>query len=229
MAGEVVGFSGAAVVGVCAARLIEPLAGTAQLAGMVLAVLLVGSVEGSCVGLAQWLVLREPLPAIRRRMWLLATVSGAVVAWGVGMALGTSMGDAAAGAGPPSGWLLFGGAAAIGAIAGVMLGAPQWLVLRRAVQRAGWWVAVHAIAWATGMLVAFLGMALIDENTPVSLVAAVGAATGLAMGALVASMTGLALVWLVKPRQANVTLRGTGRDAQSDHGVVSADDMIVVH
>ena len=41
------------------------------------------------------------------------------------------------------------------------------------------------------------GMALIDDRTPLWAVAAIGATTGLVMGAVVASLTGLALVWLV--------------------------------
>jgi hypothetical protein len=55
----------------------------------------------------------------------------------------------------------------------------------------------HALAWALGMLVAFAGTAVIDERTPPGMVAAVGAAIGLAMGALVAAVTGLALVRLL--------------------------------
>jgi hypothetical protein len=202
VAGEAVGFGGAALLGAGAAALTEGLTGVSYAGAALLAILAVGAVEGSCVGLAQWFVLRGPLPAVRLRAWLLATVCGAVAAWGVGMAVGTRMGDGAAGAGPPVGVMLLGGAA-IGAAAGVILAVPQWLVLRRAVRRAGWWVPAHALAWSAGMLVAFAGTALVEEGTPVPMVATVGAATGLAMGALVAAGTGVALVVLVRrPRSA---------------------------
>ncbi len=196
VAGEIVGFGSAALLGAGAGSVIERVTGGAQVAAMVAAVVAAGALEGACVGMAQWLALRRSLPTIRRGAWLSATVAGAVVAWGAGMAVGTSMGDAVGSSAPSAALLVLGGAA-IGAMAGGILAVPQWLVLRRAVQRAGWWVPAHALAWAAGMLVAFAGMAFIDERTPVALVAAIAAGTGLAMGALVAAFTGIALVRLV--------------------------------
>jgi hypothetical protein len=200
--GELIGFGSAAVLGVAAGRLIGQLTGPAQTAAMVATVLLVGALEGSCVGLAQWHVLRDPLPAIRRHNWLAATMIGAIVAWGAGMAIGTAMGDAAVAAGTPEPGpvVLASGGAAIGFLAGVILSVPQWVVLRHAVERAGWWIPVHGFAWAAGMLVAFAGMSLIDEGTAVLVVVVIGALTGVIMGALVSVVTGGALVWMVSHR-----------------------------
>jgi hypothetical protein len=156
----------------------------------------VGAFEGFAVGVAQWLALRTTLPGLAARSWVAATVAGATVAWGVGMAIGTRMGDSA-GTAEPTLPMLLGGAAVIGGLAGAILAVPQWLVLRRLVARAGWWVPAHVLGWALGMLVAFVGVAAIGEQTPPLVAAGIGATTGLVMGALVAAMTGLAVAWLV--------------------------------
>ncbi len=201
MAGEVVGFGLAAGLGMLSASWLERLAGPTQVMVAIATVVAVGTVEGAAVGLAQWLALRRSVPTISRRAWLTATVAGAIVAWAVGMAVGTSVGDSA-GMVEPSGAVMLLIGAGIGVAAGVVLSVPQWLVLRQALAHAGWWVPAHAVAWAVGMLVAFGGMSTIDETTPAAVVLGIGAATGLAMGALVASVTGLALVWLLR---ANAT------------------------
>jgi hypothetical protein len=136
VAGEVVGFGGAMVLGLAVGQAIAGLTGPPRVALAAAGVAAVGTFEGSAVGLAQWLALREPLPALSGRAWVTAAVAGAVVAWGAGMVIGTRMGDATGGAAPP--WpLLVLGAAAIGALTGSILTAPQWLVLRRVLPRAG--------------------------------------------------------------------------------------------
>jgi hypothetical protein len=48
-----------------------------------------------------------------------------------------------------------------------------------------------------GMLVAFAGVSFIAPETPMALVAAIGAATGLLMGSVVSAITGIAVVRLV--------------------------------
>ena len=45
--------------------------------------------------------------------------------------------------------------AGVGAVAGAVAGIMQWLVLRRRISRAGWWVLVSAIGWAMGSIVFF--------------------------------------------------------------------------
>jgi hypothetical protein len=166
-------------------------------------ILLVGAIEGSAVGLAQWLALRDVLPGIARREWLAATVAGAICAWAAGMLIGTQLGhDVDI---PQTPLALLAVALTIGAIAGALLSGFQWLVLRQAVVNAGWWVPSHAGAWAFGMLVAFAGTNVIDDNTPVPVVALVGAATGLVMGALVAAVTGLVLVRVLRQRPASIS------------------------
>jgi hypothetical protein len=203
--GEVVGFGLAALIGAVAAQVVAALSGGVQVAAMVGAVVAIGGAEGALVGLAQWLVLRRWWPAITRRAWLLATVAGAIVAWGAGMVIGSLAGDRleAVMSGPPVVPAL-----AIGLVAGSLLSLFQWPVLRRVTAWAGWWVPAHALAWAAGMVVAFAGLGLLAPDAPLPLVATVGAGTGLAMGGLVAALTGLVLLRL--HRRAAAATPGQG-------------------
>ena len=118
----------------------------------------VGVTAGVTVaGALQWLVLRRQ---VARAGWWVVTgiVSGAVVGilvvvlgWVVGV-VGRLVGGAAWGAswGPdwsaePGGDVGFVVAVAAG---GTVLGVLQWLVLRRRVARAGWWVLASTAGWA---------------------------------------------------------------------------------
>ncbi len=40
-------------------------------------------------------------------------------------------------------------------VIGLAVGVAQWLMLRRALERAGWWVAANAVGWALGSLALF--------------------------------------------------------------------------
>jgi hypothetical protein len=117
--------------------------------GGVLALLVVGSIDGAAsgalagalagavIGAAQWLVLRRYMsvgPA-----WVLATALGVATGDGVGALLtgaGTGIGD-----------LLI-----IGAVTGVAVGLLQWALLRGRVRAAILWVPV-AVAWPIGWTV----------------------------------------------------------------------------
>lgn len=163
------------------------------------------------MGTAQWLVLRRYIQKLGWRAWAVATALGAGIAWTLWMipSLLMNFGEtssADAGATEPDGFILYGLAAALGLVLGSVLGIPQWLVLRRYVLRAGWWVGANSLAWAIGMGAIFLGMdALLSEgpgtsgdNTPMLVpgLLAMLAATGTVVGAV----HGLALVWLLSKR-----------------------------
>jgi len=178
--GEIIGFGLAAAAGGLVALAIQGTEGIAAVSLGVAGVVVIGLIEGTAVGWSQWLVLRTLLPRLRRRAWLLATVAGAILAWGAGMALGTAVGESAS---LPDTALTAGfGAVAIGIFAGVLLSTVQWLVLRRHIDHAFWWVPTHAAAWAVGMCIAFGGMAFIEPETPMPVVALIGAGIGLGMG-----------------------------------------------
>ncbi len=76
----------------------------------------------------------------------------------------------------------------MGALAGLVAGGLQWLLLRRWVARAGWWVLGSALGWALG-----LGLAV-----------AVGRTLGwMVAGAVGGAITGPLLIWLLRRPAAN--------------------------
>ena len=202
--GEVVGLGTAAVVGVGLAWTIETTMGAFAGLAMAGVMILVGTLEGIVVGMAQWLVLRHPIQNMSWRVWVLATAIGAFVAWTLGMIPSTLMATntAAAAAAPPpemSDVVMYGLAALMGAVLGPILGLPQWLVLRRHVQKAGWWVLANAAAWALGMPVAFVGASSVPPGGFGLGIVVIGIVTGASAGAVVGAVHGLALVWLLQP------------------------------
>lgn len=167
---------------------------------VVLAAVVIGLaiLEGAVVGLAQWVVLREPLPAVTARAWIVATIVGAVVAWALGMipsTLGSSSQGVSASPPPePSSAILFGLAAGMGAVAGVILATAQWWVLRRHVGSAGLWLAGNAIAWGVAMpMIFWLVGATIGERQTLASVALLVLGIGLA-GLVVGAIHGLFLL-----------------------------------
>ena len=85
---------------------------------------------GSLAGVLQWLVLRPHIPA--SRWWMLASAVGAYVAFVVLQVVAV------------------GSALLVYAIAGLLMGIPQWFVLRRRVPRAGWWVVASMAGYVLG-------------------------------------------------------------------------------
>jgi hypothetical protein len=153
------------------------------------------TLEGIAVGLAQWWVLGRCVPALTRRVWVVATILGAIVAWAMGMTLGTLAGDLI-GSGASTAALLVG--AALGPVVGALLGGAQWLALRHHVPHAGWWVLANALAWTAGMAVIFAATGIVQESTPVGVVAITWAVSGILAGVVVAAIHGLVLVWLLR-------------------------------
>jgi hypothetical protein len=88
------------------------------------------------------------------------------------------------------------GAAAVGgALAGIVIGSGQWLVLRRRLPQAGWWIAATAAGQAIGLAA---GAALVGYGTEPGELAVQGAVTGLAIGglqALVLRRNGTSWYW----------------------------------
>lgn len=157
--------------------------------------------EGSAVGIFQWLVLRKLLPNIKLSQWWLATAVGAFVAWTLGMIPSTMMamaGEMETGAAPPemSDAVMYALAAAMGLVLGPILALPQWWVLRRYVKQAWLWIPANALAWAAGMAVIFVVVGTIPAGgiTPLVVGVLLG---GLAMaGAVVGASHGVVLTAL---------------------------------
>jgi hypothetical protein len=196
-AGETLGFGVPAAVGALAYWLDVP-AGT-----IVLLAVAAGVGEGAILGFAQSRVLRRELAGFSARDWVAATAAAAALGWAVGMPLGvygSSLPTAA----------LVAGAFVAAVVLLVAVGGAQWLVLRRHVARAGLWIPANALAWLLGLTVPFAAMSLVAEGDPPAVVLAAGIASGLGMGLVVAGVTGLALVRLLRPAAAGPAARGPG-------------------
>lgn len=151
--------------------------------------------DGACVGAAQWVLLRREVAAAWR--WVVASALG----WVVGLSLfaeGSRVLNALlAGVLAAAGVVHAGNLKKFpfeifdlpfgGAVAGAAIGVLQWLLLRRNVTAAGWWVLASAIGWAVAYIAPWMGTA------------SVGPAT--ALGMITGSLTGALLVWLLRRRR----------------------------
>jgi hypothetical protein len=185
--GELVAFFFPAVVGaVAAGAKLGPVAAAP-------AILTAGLVEGAILGFSQAVVIRQALPAISSRSWITATAVGALIAWAVSL-VPTSIGDRIDELSPA---ILVTGGLVLGAVFLLSIGGLQWRVLRDHLSRAGWWVAAVAVGWAAA-LASFMAIAspLWHEGQPLWLVIAIGLVAGLVMAAVMAAITGYALLRL---------------------------------
>jgi hypothetical protein len=205
VAGEVLGLGLAGVVAIVMVLTIgEP--GTALVTLMMAWVMIAaGALEGVIVGFAQWLVLRRRIRRMSRREWITATAIGAFAAWVIGMAPSTLMAlNQSAGSSPPpeiSDAVRYALAAVMGTASGMILGAPQWRVLRRYASGASLWVWANAAAWAVGMPVVFIGAGASPAGASALSVALTVVVTIAAAGASVGAIHGVALLWLLRQRQ----------------------------
>ncbi|MHC1557876.1 hypothetical protein ACR9E3_02910 [Actinomycetospora sp. C-140] len=188
---ELAGFALPAVVGVLTAP--------APASDAVPALVGAGVVEGMLLGAGQALVLRRVLPRLSARRWIGATASGAALAYLLGLLPSTVSPVAATW--PAAVLVLL--AVPLGVLLLASIGGAQWLELRRHVDRAGWWVAVTALAWLLGLGV-FLAVAtpLWQPGQTVLVSVLVGLAAGALMALVMATVTGLGLVRLLATAQA---------------------------
>jgi hypothetical protein len=201
-ASETVGLGTTLLIGAFLLVNAEPTIGALPAAA--LGVLAGTVIEGSIVGTAQWLVLRHPLEKMRWHTWVLVTALGACVAWTLGMIPSTMLFTApesgAAAPGEMSDLMIYTLAAAMGIALGAILGAAQWLALRRQVPKAGWWIPANALAWMLGMVVVFLGTSFIPAEGITVPVALILLLFVVAAGAVVGAIHGLVLIWLLHQR-----------------------------
>lgn len=202
--------AGAEVLGLGASALlwITMMVTLQEQVGIVISALLVvvGStvLEGTAVGVGQWLVLRRVLPRLRWQSWLVATAAGALIAWTLGMVPSSllSMGESSGAAEPPaiSNLLMYSLAALMGLVLGPILGTPQWLVLRRHLPHAIWWIPANAVAWAAGMAVIFVGSGLIPANASLWTIVPILLLDLIIAGAVVGAIHGAVLLWMLSHR-----------------------------
>lgn len=161
-----------------------------------------GACEGMALGWTQWLAVHPFLHPLQRREWMNATICGAVIAWSLGMIPSTlfSLQETTGNAAPmtmddTTKYLM---AATMGLALGVVLGIPQWMVLRRCVKQARRWIGANAIAWAFGMPIIFLGAGATPTQASGGLIVLMIAITLFVAGAVVGAVHGCVLVHLLQ-------------------------------
>lgn len=202
--GEIAGFAVPALVGASAVA--------APIAVQVPALLVAGAVEGAVLGVAQARVLRRALPAVSPPEWTAATAAGAGVAWSAGLTPGYAW-DRVADL-PPAVQVVAG--FGLGSVLLLSIGVAQWLVLRRVLARAGWWVPATAVAWLAG-LAGFMAVStpLWRPGQPWPVVVAVGVLAGTVMAAVMAAITGAALARMLVGHPAPAEPDGSRRDMRT--------------
>lgn len=87
----------------------------------------------------------------------------------------------------------------MGAVAGAVLSFAQWLVLRKAAARAGWWIPANMLAWFFGMPIIFWGIDAVQKVQSLG-----GALLLMALALLLAGVVvgGIHGVFLVRLRPA---------------------------
>jgi hypothetical protein len=161
--------------------------------------LLLGILIAILVGMLQWLVLRRYVRWAGP--WWLATSAG----WIAGSFLASYAAFAVLGTRPSS--LSF--TAVTAPVNAAVVGILQWLVLRRHVRRAGWWVFASIAAWAIGnqtaifiwfyvmMFTVGVVSSLIRDPSSLALLA-LSVTYPAVIGAIAGSITGIVLVWLLR-------------------------------
>lgn len=147
-----------------------------------------GAIEGTALGAAQWLALRRAHPRLRARSHVGATALGMGVGWWIG---GLASRLEPAGAPGPGLVVLIG--AIMGVVVGLVLGLAQAMVLRRHGISPAVWIGLSAVAWTLGMVLSYVGAALVPAGEWDLRALAVGLATGAAVGAVVGAITKPAL------------------------------------
>ena len=173
-------------------------AGEITPAMLILAAVLCGAAGGSTIGLAQWLVLRRELKRIGG--WIVATIAGYAsigtlplianawqpgwLNWAITLIVNGKMHWLARVEPFEPAWTNASWSA--GAITltlfGFALGIVQWLVLRRCVKQAAWWIAISTIGWAMAA-----GLSSIS-----------GAVSVFASWGVPMVITGIGMVWLLR-------------------------------
>jgi len=139
-----------------------------------------GIVMGATGGYMQWVVLRERIAGAG--LWVLASALGFGLAMGAIGAVGSNENYVMT----P---LLM-----VAAFFGVGCGIPQWLILRRHVARAGWWLLANLLGSLVGAIAIPIAAALGEAGNWGLAVMTFGLVFGAGNGAI----TGVALVWLLR-------------------------------
>ena len=142
-------------------------------------------VLGLTLGIAQWFALRSYIH--KASLWILATAIGFPLGLGIGMAVGFTTSQSISDYSQANAILFV--TWSIGFVFGP--GIAQWLVLRRQVKRASWWILANAI----GLFIGFLPVVNVG-GYKIGVVEA--GVTGALVGGIYGTITGIVLVWLLR-------------------------------
>lgn len=146
-----------------------------------------GLVEGVALGHLQSAALARRYPRLARRRYLVATVVVTGLGWAAASAPAALSGD---GSGASPSWpVVVVGAAGLGLVMGLVLGAAQSLALRGAVQHPWRWVGVSAAGWVPAMVVVFAGATLPSAGWSPGWILLLGPLTGAAAGGVLGLVT----------------------------------------
>lgn len=139
-----------------------------------------GIVLGITVGILQWIVLRRRVSGAG--WWVVASAGGGIGAMQSGTVFGRSPSFESLAA------LL--GCIGIVALGGAVTGTLQWVVLKKQVSRAGWWVLVSTVCWPLSVI----GVSAL----PWSDLYGAALSVMLVAGAVLGMVTGGVLAWLLR-------------------------------
>jgi hypothetical protein len=133
---------------------------------------------GFSVGFLQWLKLRRRVSWAS--MWIWVTAAGWMISIPLALSLYSWLQSISA-----STFVDVWGKTIQATMIAILIGVIQWLLLRRHISRAGWWIFANLIGWNAASLLAGAG-------------AMVGVLDSIPMGISVGAVTGLALAWLLQ-------------------------------
>jgi len=164
----------------------------------------------SAIGISQWLVLRRHIK--KAGWWVLGSAVGGAMGFALGSSAATTVidiigsrqltiaysllgyvavdvsGSVADTATRAVSWVVSGG------VFGTVIGIGQWLVLRRHIKRAGWWVLGSAVSGVVGLIAIASGIVVVGLTWPETVVMLPLSSAG---AMLYGSITGLVLGWLL--------------------------------
>lgn len=160
-----------------------------------------GVVEGAVLGAVQAALMRQRLPGLSARRWMLATCAVAVAGW----AAGSSFSVFGGGGGPEGGFdpgpaLIIALAAGFGLAVGTLFGSVQALALGGLGVKRWPWIVGNAAGWALGLPAIYLAA----SGAVAGPAWALGAGGGLIAGAIVGTATAAAFAAMTRRS-------GTGR------------------
>lgn len=198
--GETIGLGAAAFVGIWFGSNMQANQTTFSIIFVGIAMVVAGAFEGFVVGIFQSFVLDNAIEKFSKRAWVYASVLGAFIAWALGGAPSVymSLQEQAKTVPPPeiSDAAMYGMATMMGLALGFTLGVPQWIVLRRYLERTWWWMPANSLAWAIGMPLVFVAAGNEPPSNPIILIGWVLFVIA-TIGALVGAVHGFFLVWLL--------------------------------